>query len=1034
MFGILEAFARHRVAPNAVMFVVIFLGLVALGRLNTQFLPDFNMNAIIVSTSWEGASAEDVQKGLAIPVEQAILSLNDVKRVTTTSIEGRASMTVTLKDSAESVSQMMTDIEKAIALVRLPEGVGDTIIEAFDFPDPLADILLYGDLTLDELQVLADRTEKSLNRAGVSQIDISGLPERTIEAWIAVDDMLSLNTQIDQLGSQLASRNTNSPAGITGENAISSQLRLRNEGATPETLARQMVTLNGQVISLDQIASVTQQRDKNESRIFYQDLPAVKFSLTRAEGDDTLEMADVLVIWQQEFSKTLPNGAQLHIYNESYEFVKTRVKIILDNGLGGMVLVLIILFIFLNHRLAWWVAAGIPVSFFATFVFLELSGNSINVISLLGFLIALGVIVDDAIVVGENAYANIEQGDDPEKAAIKAAKQMFPAVIASSITTIAAFLPLLLVGGPSGAFTKGVPIVVIMAIAASLIECFIILPGHLAHSFKKGVHKEPSKYRQVFERYFEAFRQNVVRTLVTKAVQYRALTFSLVIMALALAIVMVTSGRVKFVFFPAIQSPKIELVAQFSEGTDPFIVNRFLKDMEQALIQVEREGPEPFLETIVRETNMGEPEKGGLFVQLDARTDRGLTNADIIKSWRELVPTPAGLEKLSFIEGQQGPSTNGINVRLVNEDLEQLKAATEFVKQQLLAIPGLIEIEDDIPLGSEQLDLVLTPDAQALGLTPAQLARSLRTLVDGYLVQSLQVAGDEIDVVIRVNEADINSWFALSQFPVALGNGQYRPLAALAQPSPNRSIQQLSRVDGALSAVVTAKRSDDSINLGEVNQIIDTQVRSALLHAFPNVVLDVEGDRASQSEFFKDVQIGGMLGLLLMFIALAWVFESWSWPIAVLSAIPFALTGAIFGHWVLGLELSVLSIYGLFGLSGIIINDSIVLVTFYRQLRKKGMAIEEAVIEASVRRFRAVLLTTLTTVGGLTPLMFETSFDAQFLIPLGAGIAFGLMYGIVLILLFVPAMLVSVEHMNQRLGRWFGSGQLTKQPEVDAIG
>jgi multidrug efflux pump subunit AcrB len=290
----------------------------------------------------------------------------------------------------------------------------------------------------------------------------------------------------------------------------------------------------------------------------------------------------------------------------------------------------------------------------------------------------------------------------------------------------------------------------------------------------------------------------------------------------------------------------------------------------------------------------------------------------------------------------------------------------------------------------------------------------LREFVDGYEVQSLQVEGEELSVVLRVRAADVDSWFALAQLPIALGNGAFRPLAALASPSSERAIQQLSRVDGELSAVITAQLANRGVNLTEINQAIDKDMRAQLSSAFPNVRLDVEGDQASQAEFFADVKTGGLFGLALIFITLAWVFESWTWPFAVISAIPFALTGAIVGHWVLDLDLSVLSIYGLFGLSGIVINDSIVLVSFYRELRSQGMPMREAVIEASVQRFRAVLLTTLTTVGGLTPLMFETSFDAQFLIPLAAGIAFGLMYGIVLILLFVPAMLLTLERILAR--------------------
>ncbi|MDB9894871.1 efflux RND transporter permease subunit [Reinekea forsetii] len=1014
MTGIISAFAKHRIAPNAMMFIVIFLGLIGLDRLNTQFLPDFDLNLVRVSTPWPGASAEDVQEGLSIPVERAILGLTDVKRVTTTSIEGRAEMTVTLNDSAAPIEQVMSDIESVIAALSLPDGADDTVVDAVVVFDPVADVLIYGDLTLEELELLSDRAEKSLKASGIRQVVVSGLPERRIEAELTINDYLSVGVGLDQIGEQFARSNINAPAGITGADAVTTQIRVRNAEQTATNLARQSVTLNDQLLSLDQIADVSSLRNDSQSLIFYQDLPALKLSLSRSGDQDTLEMADALAAWQTDFAEQLPGGAQILVYNETYKFVQSRVSIIVNNGLSGLVLVLIVLFIFLNHRLAWWVAVGVPVSFLATFMFLELSGNSINVISLLGFLIALGVIVDDAIVVGENAYANMANGDEPEAAAIKAAKRMLPAVVASSVTTIAAFLPLLLVGGPSGAFTKGVPIVVIMAILASLIECFLILPGHLAHSFKKGQARTPSRWRQAFERGFDAFRQKGVRRVVTWAVDYRATTFTLVIMALVLSIMLVVSGRVKFVFFPAIQAPQVQLQAEFAEGTPQATIEAFLIDMEQALLSVERDAGEPLVSTIIRELQAGSAQRGELFVQLDAGTDRGLSNTQIISAWRAKVTPPAGLVKLSFVEGQQGPSTNGVSVRLISEDLAQLQAASLLLKTELAEMTGLLDIRDDLPLGAEQINLKLTADAQALGLTPTMLARSLREFVDGYEVQSLQVEGEELSVVLRVRAADVDSWFALAQLPIALGNGDFRPLAALASPSSERAIQQLSRVDGELSAVITAQLANRGVNLTEINQAIDKDMRAQLSSAFPNVRLDVEGDQASQAEFFADVKTGGLFGLALIFITLAWVFESWTWPFAVISAIPFALTGAIVGHWVLDLDLSVLSIYGLFGLSGIVINDSIVLVSFYRELRSQGMPMREAVIEASVQRFRAVLLTTLTTVGGLTPLMFETSFDAQFLIPLAAGIAFGLMYGIVLILLFVPAMLLSLENFLAR--------------------
>ncbi|MBU2864863.1 efflux RND transporter permease subunit [Reinekea forsetii] len=1017
MNSIIEAFARHKIAPNAVMFIVIFLGLVGLNRINTQYLPDFDLSLIIVSTPWEGASTEDVQKGLAIPVENAILALKDVDRVSTTSIEGRASMTVTLKDSAESVSQMISEIEKAIATLQLPDGVGDSVVEALSIPDPVADVLIYGDLSYDELSSIAKRAEQSLKSAGISQIEITGLPTERVVAELNIDTLLSLNVGIGALADQINRNNATAPAGIAGESNIASQLRFNEKESTAEDIARQVVRINNQPMPLNQIATVSTQYDESEAKIYFQDLPAIKLSLSRGAGEDTLAAAESLTQWQASFGSTLPKDVNIHVYNEAYDFVKSRIKIILDNGIGGLLIVLIVLFIFLNHRLAWWVAVGVPVSFLATFIFLELSGNSINVISLLGFLIALGVIVDDAIVVGENAYANMENGDDAETAAIKAAKKMLPAVFASSVTTVAAFLPLLLVGGVAGAFAKGVPIVIIMAIAASLIECFIILPGHLAHSFKKGNVNKPNKFRQSFEQKFNWFRENVIRKLVTHAVNYRATTFSLVVLLLVLSITLLTTGRVKFVFFPAIQAPELQINVEFSEGTKANVVEDYLMDLKTALQNIEQEAESKFINTIVLETNKGAIEQGALFIQFETDRSETVNNKVITNTLDKEVPKPANLISIAFVEGEQGPSNNGINLRLVNEDTAQLLRASQFIRNELAKLNSLTEIKDDLPLGAEQISLTLTPDAQALGVTTADLARNIRTLVDGTLVQNLQLNGDEFELTLRVYAEQTDNWFLLSQLPIALGNGDSKPLSALAVPTANRSIAQLGRVNGELSAEITANKLNDTVNINEVNRIIDTELRAKFSEQFPNVKLLLEGDQASQGDFFEDVKIGGMLGLLLIFIALAWVFESWVWPFAVMSAIPFALTGAIAGHWILGLELSVLSIYGIFGLSGIIINDSIVLVSFYRDLRAKGMAIKEAVVEASVQRFRAVLLTTLTTVGGLSPLLFESSFDAQFLIPLAAVIAFGLMYGIVLILFFVPAMLVSLENATAMIKR-----------------
>jgi len=1018
MRALLSAFAQHRIAPNALMFVVIFIGLIALDRLNTQFLPDFDLKVATVNTEWAGASAEDVQEGVTIPLEQAILQLTEVDRLTTTTIEGGSFMTITFKESITDVESAVSEVEKALATVNLPDGADEPTVNQVVFYEPVAEVLLYGDLTLDELQYWGESAEQSLQAAGIAKVDLTGLPERELNLRMTVADYLSGNASLTELGQQLAGQNLNVPAGITGEGQIQSQLRVRNQVTDEVTLGRQALALGGSVIAVDQRVDVSEDRNADETQVYYQGQPAVKLALSRTSGEDTLRMAEILTSWVADFETQLPAGMELHVYNETYEFVRARIGIIVDNGIGGMVVVLIVLFIFLRPRLAWWVAVGIPISFLGTFVFLELTGNSINLISLFGFLVALGVIVDDAIVVGENAYSRMEKGEDPKQASLNAAHQMLPAVTASSITTIAAFLPLLLVGGQAGVFTKSVPLVVIMAIAASLIECFLILPGHLAHSFGKGKLKPAGRLRGGFERRFEQFRQGPFRRSVALAVDYRGVTFMVAVVALVLAISLVTSGRVKFVFFPAIQQPALQMNADFAEGTDPDVTRKFLSDMEMALLDIEREVGVNLIETVVMETHREAREDGALFVQLDDSTERPLSNDEITRLWRARVAEPSGLEAVTFIESQQGPSTDGVSVRLVGDDLAQLQRASDWTKQRLGQIAGLIDITDNLPLGAEQLDLSLTPDALALGLTPQQLAQTLRNWTNGYRVQTLQVNGDERVVRLRLAESQVDAWPQLAQLPLLLANGERRPLATLAVPSVGRAVEQLNRVDGELSVEVSASRDNPDINLTEVNRLIGTEVRAELRQQFNDISLLVEGDQESQSEFFRDVQIGAVLGLLLIFIALAWVFESWSWPLAVMSTIPFGLTGAIAGHWLMGLELSVLSIYGLFGLSGIMINNSIVLVTFYRQLREEGMPKEQAIVEASVRRLRAVIITTLTTVGGLGFLLFETSFDAQFLIPMAAGIAFGLLFATLLILLYVPAMLMSIENGKERLGRW----------------
>jgi multidrug efflux pump subunit AcrB len=1012
MDSILNFFTRHRVAPNALMFLVIMIGLVGLSRLQTQFIPDFEISVVRVSTVWSGADAESVQENITKPLEAPLLSQSYISSVSSTSSGSISTMTISLDESVDDLIEAKSKIEALLSQVSLPAEAEEPQLELLELPESLVEILIYGDTSGESLKALADRAEDGLNRAGLSQVSQSGVPEQAIEIRFDTSALISSGLTIPQVANQISSYNLDTPIGLSELSASTLQLNLSNQKLSPQEIARLPIRLsNGGLIALQEMAEVELVYSDAQARLFYQGVPAVRLTVNRASTEDSLELADKVLAWADSFEAELPQGISLWLFNENYRYVESRIDIILENGLGGMILVLTILLLFLNHRLAFWVAAGIPVSFLATFLFMDLNGLSINLISLFGFLIALGIIVDDAIVVAENAYANLEAGDDAQTAAFKAAKKMLPAVTASSITTVAAFLPLLLVGGPAGTFTKSVPLVVIMAILASLIECFLILPGHLSHSLAKRK-KQPNPIRKRIDASVEFVKMRLFKPLVILAVHNRRSVYALSVVSLVLAFSLVASGRVAFVFFPAIDQPSVDIQMEFAEGTSEQRITSYLNEVEAEVEAANAEREVPFLKGIIQLRNNGNAQTAGLQLFLDDSTDRSFSNAEIVELIRQRVEVPVGLLDLRFVEAQQGPSSGGVQIRVSTENPSLLQAAVDELKAGLIADPRVIEVESNINSGAQALSIELRPDAVLNGLDILQVQSQVRAFTQAQEVQSLRVDDGELSINL-IGTTEEQSFASLAALPIQVGE-RVVPLSSLADLRYESSVDALTRRDGRLSASVSAQTADDSINANELNAALQAGLLEELRGLYPSVDFNLGGDFESQADFLIDVQVGMVVGLVLIFGTLAWVFNSWTWPVAVMAIIPFGLTGAILGHWAMGLPLSALSIYGLFGLSGIVINDSIVLVSFYRDLRAKGMAVKEAVIEAAVQRFRAVILTSMTTVGGLSPLLLEKSFDAQFLLPMAAGLVFGLAFATLLILLLLPCLLSSLEERLEK--------------------
>ncbi|MDO7710547.1 MAG: efflux RND transporter permease subunit, partial [Pseudomonadota bacterium] len=737
----------------------------------------------------------------------------------------------------------------------------------------------------------------------------------------------------------------------------------------------------------------------------------------------SLASAKILDKWLADNESQLPKGVSVKVYDASWELIKERMDLLVKNGLGGLVLVIGILFLFLQGRVALWVAVGIPVSFMATLTIMYLFGGSINMISLFGLIMALGIIVDDAIVVGEDALSHYQSGENSLTAAEGGARRMLAPVISSSLTTISSFLPLMMIGGTMGNILFDIPFVVICVIIASLFESFLILPGHLRHAFHKIHHAEPPPIRQWLDNKFNYLRDDLFKPLVVAVVNHRGITISTTFGLLVICIGLLAGGRLNFTFFPSPEGTSITANARFTAGTPSYKVAEFLEHLNTTLDKTTQQlGPELVAMSVTRLGSAGTAggssgqtgeRFGSIQLELISPDHRTVRNKAFIKAWRNQVTLPAGIESFTLSERRTGPPGSDIDIRLSGASAETLKEAGHELSEALKQFAGVSAIEDDMPYGQEQLIYRIKGQGEVLGLTVDNVGRQLRAAFDGQLVQIFQDGDDEVEVRVMLPDAERNTIATLDNFMIQLPQGGSAPLSSVVEFEARRGFDVLRHTDSKLAIHVTAT-VDASLN--NSNEILATLQKSLLpdLTSRYALTVDFEGRAEEQAETMGDMKQGLILAFALIYLILAWVFSSYGWPLVVMMAIPFGLIGALFGHWVMGIDLTILSLFGIFGLSGIVVNDSIILVTFFKNQREAGVETTQAIINAATQRLRAVLLTSLTTIAGLTPLLFETSMQAQFLIPMAVSISFGLMFSTVLVLLVIPALLSVHESIANR--------------------
>lgn len=1040
---IIDLFTRHKVAANLAMIMMILSGLWAADRINTQLDPTVEWPVIFVQVNWRGASAEDVEQLVVVPIEQKLTNLDNLEEMTSTSYNGGASVRVQFTFEAD-MSVALDAVKDRIAQIQnLPVDMEPIRIQRSTSYEEIAVVLVTSSGELSELIPIVREMERELMAEGIDRIGFDGLPQEEVAIQVPSAKLLELNTSLDRIADEVRDRSSNTPAGTVGLGQGARQLRSLNQQRDPAGFEQLQISLQpeGRLTRLGDIADIVRRPKAGQSKLTHDGRAAIEMELYRLSDSDAIESAAALHRWLDRKQQVLPQGMSLDVYLEVWVLLKEQLNVIMNNGVSGLVLVVLTLFLFLNGRVGWWVTVGIPVSFlFATLLYYGLFAGSINILALITFIMALGIVVDDAIVVGEDAATLFEQGMSPEEAAIGGAKRMFLPVVTSSMTTLAAFVPLLITGGDLGQFIVTLPTVLLCVIVASLVECFLVLPGHLRASFAKMDRDKPGRFRTWFDTRFVYIRETYYRPVLEMALRHPGATLCSALACVLLAFSLAASGRVGMNFVTGMSLEMLEANVEFSAGATERDKERFMAHLESTLQATNKEFGNANINSYVTKYNSARlnqerkfgSQYGSLRVEFAWEEQRTVPPQEFVNAWRERVIQLPYVEQLQLeVVGGANNGQPDISLVLRGQDIPTLKRASEELQEALAGYKGVSNVYDDLPYGRDQIVFSLTPTGKSLGLTTESLGQQLRSAYNGRRVQIFNLNDIELEVSVMLPDDERNSVASLKQFPVRTPGGELVSLGMVAELSNRRGIDVINHNNGYMSVVVSA--SVDS----EVNntQKVLAHVRDHALKDIKNkygLSSDLGGNSKRNQEIVDTMSKGAVLTLIFIYLILAWSFGSYTWPLAVMSAIPLGLTGAIAGHWIMGMDIGAMSLLAFFSLTGIVVNDSIVLISFFRRGLEEGLSIRDAIRDAALSRFRAVLLTSLTTVAGLTPLMFETFSLAMYMVPIAVTICFGLAFATALILLVVPALIVMIEGIHVRFaGVW---SRLTGARSGNAMG
>ena len=1051
MRNIISYFIKYEVAVNVVVLAFILFGVVGIFNMKSSYFPLQESRTINISIAYPGSSPEEIEEGIILKIEDNLKGLAGIDRVTAVARENGGSITVEI-EKGEDINVLVSEVKNAVDRVpNFPGGMEPLVVAKQEIIRPTISFAVSGEnVPLASLKQISQQIENDLRLLdGISQIQVTGFPEEEIEIAVRQNELLAYDLTFQDVASAVANAAILTTGGTIKTNAEDYLIRANNRAYFANEMNNLVVkaTPEGQIVRLRDVAELRDRFSENPNASFFNGELAVNVQVSNTNNEDLTSSAEKVNKYIEEFNERNSN-VQLHVVSDASITLGQRTQLLVENGFVGILLVLLFLSFFLNTRLAFWVAFGLPIAFLGMFIFASQFGVTINVLSLFGMIIVIGILVDDGIVISENIYQHYEQGKNPVRAAIDGTMEVVPPIFSAIITTLLAFGTFLFLDSRIGEFFGEVSTVVMLTLIVSLVEAFIILPAHIAHS-KALVRERNSDKRKSFsdkvfyklrgfnrtgDRIMVYLRDNAYSPVLRAALRQKMLSFGILTALLILTIGAIGGGWIRLTLFPSIASDQISIELLMAEGTNPSRTDSIISMVEEAAWRVNEDftgrqtSNKQVIENTIKRVGPG-TNKASLQINLLPGEERDFGSPEITNAIRSETGPVLGVESLTFGSGGNFGGSP-VSVSLLGNNINELTAAKEELKAQLENNSLLKDVTDNDPKGIKEIDIRLKDNAYALGLDLNNVMRQVRNAFFGTQAQRFQRGQDEIRVWVRYDLAERSSINRLDDLRLMTPAGERVPFREIATYEIIRGTESISHLDGMREIRVSADMEDPNGSATDILLDIQNNIMPVLLSKYSTLTVSYEGQNREAGKLTASAKTVLPIALFLIYATIAFTFRSYSQPFMLMLMIPFSVIGVAWGHWIHGFPINFLSALGIIALIGIMVNDGLVFIGKFNNYLLEGMKFEKALYEAGRARFRAIFLTSLTTIAGLAPLIFEKSRQAQFLKPMAISIAYGIAIATILTLLLLPLFL-SISNKFKVGGIWLISGKKVESEEVE---